>query len=111
MKAKNKQKDKFNELVDSIIQLAKANQQLAFQAVTQYTPIVEDIINSKSTNYKHIENSLDYMLDFCFEDKMLQLYKILCQYYYTIDPIATSEYILAYREMWDNEDEQNIIND
>ena len=105
MKTKNKQKDKFNELVDSIIQLAKANQQLALQAVTQYAPIVEDIINSKSTDYKQIENTLDYMLDFCFEDKMLQLYKKLCQYYNIIDPIATSEYILTFREMWNNEDE------
>ncbi len=44
------------------------------------------------------------MLDFCFDDKMLLLYKKLCRYYYDINPEATVSYVYAYREMWDEQE-------
>jgi len=47
------------------------------------------------------------MLDFCFDDAMLCLYKDLCRYYFKIDPVATASYIYAYREMWDEEENFN----
>lgn len=111
MKTKNKQNDNFNELVDSISQLAKGTEQLALQAVELYTPIVENIINTKSNDIKFIEHTLGFMLDFCFHDKMLLLFKKLCRYYYLIDPQATVEYINLYRELWEDETKQNTIND
>ena len=111
MKPKNKPKDNFNELVDSISQLAKGTEQLALQGVELYAPIVENIINTKSTDTKLIEHTLDFMLDFCFNDKMLLLFKKLCRYYFFIDPQATAEYINLYRELWDDETKQNTIND
>ncbi len=43
------------------------------------------------------------MLDFCFDDEMLALYKKLCRYYFDIDPAATVSYVSFYREMWENE--------
>jgi hypothetical protein len=45
------------------------------------------------------------MLDFCFDDEMLVLYKNLCRYYFNIDPAATASYVHFYREMWENENE------
>ena len=111
MKTKNKQKDNFNELVDSISQLAEGTEQLALQAVDLYAPVVENIISTKSTDTKLIEHTLEFMLDFCIHDKMLLLFKKLCRYYYLIDPQATAEYINLYRELWDDETKQNTIND
>ena len=32
------------------------------------------------------------------------LFKKLCCYYYTIDPVATREYVYIYKDMWDNGD-------
>jgi hypothetical protein len=43
------------------------------------------------------------LLDFCFFDPALQLYRRLCRHYFAIDPAATGFYIDAYREMWDPE--------
>ena len=108
---KKKDKDNFNELVDSISQLAKGTEQLAVKVVELYTPIVENIISTKSTDTKLIEQALEFMLDFCFNDKMLLLFKKLCRYYYLFDPQATAEYINLYRELWDDETKPNIIND
>jgi len=46
------------------------------------------------------------MLDFCFDAKVLDLYKKLCRYYFEIDPGATASYVNAYREMWDEGEER-----
>lgn len=79
-------------------------QKLAGVAVQQYSAEVEAIINMKSRDSGRIERSLDGMLDFCFDDGMLMLYKKLCRYYYDINPEATVSYVNAYREMWDEQE-------
>lgn len=83
-------------------------QQLARQQVAVYRPMVEEIILNKITDDNTIQRTLDKMLDFAFEEKMLLLYKKLCRYYWDINPQATANYINYYREMWD-EDSQNQI--
>jgi hypothetical protein len=92
-----------NDLVNSIGDLAKASNELAIRAVSEYSIVVYNIIGTKSIDSNQIEHTLDGMLDFCFDDKMLLLYKKLCRYYYDIDPIATVSYVNAYREMWDED--------
>ena len=47
----------------------------------------------------------DWPVIFCYDEKILLLYKKLCRYYWDIDPYATAFYINLYREMWDNENE------
>jgi hypothetical protein len=96
-------KEMYDDLVNSIGDLAKASNELAIRAVSEYSIVVYNIIGTKSIDSNKIEHTLDGMLDFCFEDKMLLLYKKLCRYYYDIDPNATISYINAYREMWDED--------
>jgi len=84
-----------------IIQLGKNLQTLARKAVTEYKQVMDEIIDSDCRDKRRIECVLDGMLDFCFDKNMLGLYKKLCRYYYFIDPNATAEYVLAYRDMWD----------
>jgi hypothetical protein len=63
-------------------------------------PEVEVLIQENSQDVLRIEQMLDKMLDFCFDSRMLILYKKLCRHYYRIDPQATASYIYACREMW-----------
>ncbi len=72
----------------------------------EYTPIVEDILHLRSRDTRHIEHTLDGLLDFCAHEPALQLFKKLCRYYFTIDPAATAYHIESYREMWDSEKDQ-----
>ena len=93
-------------MIEEIKKLAEMQQQLARQAYTSYLPLVDDIIKSKQTDVRQIEHTLDYMLSFCFDDKMLLLYRRLCRYLYYIDKESTAFYVNAYREMWNEEGTQ-----
>jgi len=59
-------------------------------------------IEKESKDENHIQRTLDYLLDFCFDEKMLTLYRRLCRYYWDINPHATANYIDYYREMYDS---------
>jgi tryptophanyl-tRNA synthetase len=90
-------------LSPEMIRLASAMKELPAQAFAAYSPLVEDIIRNKSRDIPEIEHLIDWILGFCFDEKMLGLFKKLCRYYYGIDPQATAEHVYAYREMWDEE--------
>ena len=92
-------------MIEEIKKLIESQGQLVKQAFEQYEPLVKNIIASQNKDVKHISLTLDYMLDFCFDDKMLLLYRRLCRYLLNIDPEATASYIQAYREMWDEKGE------
>ncbi len=104
MLMKSEMKPQTNELVQAVGELAVARQQLARQAEQQYSFEVDSILRNQCCEPQRIECLLDGMLDFCFDDEMLCLYKDLCRYYFKIDPVATASYIYAYREMWDEEE-------
>ena len=87
-------------MIAEIKDLVILQQKLANQALSEYSVLVENIIVSKTADQNRIEHTLDGILDFCFDDQMLLLFKKLCRYYFTINPQATAFYINHYREMW-----------
>lgn len=97
----------YDSLFQSIKGLAETLQSLNQQAVREYTPVVENILRSRSHDIHQIEHTLDRLLDFCGYEPMLVLYKKLCRHYWDIDQAATALYINAYREMWDSEEEES----
>lgn len=74
--------NKFNKLATRI-------REIIAQAIKIYSHEVEVIIVSRSTDENRIQNILDGMLDFCYDENMLELYKKLCRYYYKINPSVT----------------------
>lgn len=102
-KTKNNKNETYDKFFQTVAKLAKETQNIANQAVDVYSPLVEHIIKSKSNDTNEIEHTLDYMLDYCFDDKILMLYKKLCRYYILINPETTVFYINSYREIWDSE--------
>ena len=93
-------------LLDSIESIVASFQALNRQAVKEYTPIVAAILRSRSRDTRHIEQTLDRLLDYCGHAPVLRLFKELCRHYYFIDPLATAQYVHAYREMWDSVEEE-----
>ena len=77
------------------------------QKVASLSPIVQTLLDTRSRNVKEIEHTLDHLLDCACIPEGLAIFKALCRYYYTINPGATASYVLAYREMWDSEAEQD----
>jgi len=90
-----------HELAKSIVSLQK---EAVRQALSVCKPEVERIINSNSRDKNAIEHTLDALCEVAFDNKVLLLFKKLCRYYYSIDPVATAQQIQFYREMWDNEE-------
>lgn len=66
-----------------------------------YKPLVDSIIVEKASE-KEVEHLLDYMLDVCHDDRMLNLFKKVCRRYYSLySEMITSE-ILAYKEWYED---------
>ena len=91
---------------DSIRTLAASLQELHRQMVKSSEPIVQSIIQFRSRDVQEIEQALDRLLDCACIPEGLNLFKALCRYYYNINPVATASYVHAYRELWDNEADQ-----
>ena len=91
----------FKELAESI----QKNEQEAFEI---YKVAIDRICVNNIQDEKEIELILDYLVSYCFDDKMLLLYKKLCRYYSEINPTATFEHINIYREMWDEDVAEEI---
>jgi hypothetical protein len=96
----------YDELLSSLKELAVGLQALHRLAVEQSTPVVEGILRSRSRDVRHIEHTLDRLLDHCSYEPALLLYRRLCRYYWEIDPVATVGYVNAYREFWDSPDQE-----
>jgi hypothetical protein len=101
--------DSYPKLFKSVSELVASLNDVHQQAVQQYTPIVQTIVRSRSRDVRHIEATLDRLLDHCCYEPALLLYKQLCRYYFTLDPAATVSYINTYREMWDSETEDETV--
>ena len=94
---------KRKSLAPELRRLATTFKNLDEDALRAYSPLVDDVIESKSRNIREIEQLLDGLLGFCYDDRMLVLFKKVCRHYYFIDPVATAEYVYLYRDMWDSE--------
>lgn len=95
---------KDQSLLASVSKLVAELERLHHRAVVEFKPIVDSIIRSRSRDVRHIEQTLDRLLDFCGYDPALELFRRLCRYYYFLDPEATAYYVHSYREMWDSEE-------
>ena len=88
----------------AIINLARGLRDLQQQAAQQYKPVVDGILLTRSRDIRHIEHTLDRLLDFCGHEPVLRMYKNICRHYWDIDPAATADYVNAYREYWDSDE-------
>jgi hypothetical protein len=93
-------------MIEEIAKIIENRDQLAQQALQQYEPLVNNIIASQNNDVNHICYTMDFMLDFCFDEQMLLLYRRLCRYLHGVDANAAILYVNAYREMWDEEGKQ-----
>ena len=87
--------------------LADNMRDLQRQAAQQYLPVVDDILHAGSRDPRLIEQTLDGLLDFCGHEPVLKLYKKLCRYYWGIDPAAVADYVHAYRERWESDEQED----
>lgn len=94
----------YEGIKDQIKAFAESQNELAKRAVPQYQTIVGHLITNNCTDSNQIQYTLDFTLDFCFDEEMLTLYRKLCRHLYSFDQSAAIYYVEAYSERWDEED-------
>ena len=98
------------EFGDTFIKNIVAQMQgMTERAIYQFTPAAEDIIAGRITGENDIGYQLDFMLDFCDNDKVLDLYKRVLRSLQNKYPKLIANYIQAYKDMWDSEETDLII--
>lgn len=93
-------------MIEKIKQIIESRNALAKAALTQYQPIVRQYIAENCQDSNEIAYTLDFMLDFCFDEKMLLLYRQLCRHLNSFDQEVALHYANAYQQMWDEEGTQ-----
>ena len=88
---------------EDIYRMAEQIVQLYQKAYEAYFPLVEDVC-SRTVSEDELSHLLDYLLEFACDEKMLELYKMVCRKYLDVYPGCIKDYIEAYREMWKDED-------
>ena len=88
---------------ENIYRMAEQIVQLHQKAYEAYLPLVEDVC-SRTVPEDELSHLLDYLLEFACDEKMLELYKMICRKYLDVYPGCIKDYIEAYREMWKDED-------
>lgn len=90
-----------NDPLDSIKETLDALIQVKNTAYSQYSALVDSVLRSESTDEVQIERIMDGLLDFCDEERFLQLYKKLCRHVFYRYPQLVGEHVALYRVMFE----------
>lgn len=100
-------KDKdYKEFLEGIKGFAQQIQALQKQALNEYKPIVENIIENRNSNVKQIEGVLDRLIEVAADGEGLELYRRLGRHLYSLNQQSALFYVQSWKEMWDEEGEQ-----
>jgi hypothetical protein len=96
----------YDELLDSMTGLAASLSALHLQATRELAPVVQSLIATHSRDVSRIEHTLDRLLDCACHSDGLVLFKSLCRHYYSLAPQAAAEYVMIYRNTWEEKEVQ-----
>jgi len=96
-----------DKLFSDVSKLAEGILDLAKSVVPFYKDFADDVIYERITDINQIERQLDYMLDFCFYEEILLLYKAVLRKLYYNYPETVVSYVQFYREMYEDEGEED----
>lgn len=73
------------------------------KAYREYLGPVKKLCDNPDASENEVGLMLDYLLEFCGNDKVLGLYKSVCRAFYKKYPECIVRYIMWYREEYDKE--------
>ncbi len=71
------------------------------KACREYLGLVENLCDNPDASENEVGLMLDYLLEFCGNDKVLDLFKRVCRTFYKKYPECIVRYIMWYREEYD----------
>jgi len=91
----------YNELYKGISILAEQISSLADVVLPEYKEFTNSVISGRIIDIHEIEHFLDYMLTFCFDKRILLLYKKILRHLYNEHPDTVHLYVEAYYDMYE----------
>jgi len=86
---------------DGIKALIEATKGLSEWALAIYKPIVDELCSKDSVSKAEVEEILDWLVSTCISDDMIKLFKRVCNKFDEEYPDLVKEYILLYKEMYE----------
>ena len=88
------------EFFEGVAKLAEQIKGIADNVFPVYKAFTEDVVFERITDITEIELTLDYMLTYCFDDRILALYKKILRKFYKSYPHMVKSHVDAYYEMY-----------
>ena len=88
-----------------IFHLAEQITGLADRVFPYYEAFAEEVVSGCITDINEIERELDYILSYCFDNRILLLYKKILRKIYKQYPAVVKSYVDAYYDMYESDEE------
>jgi len=97
-------KEAISSLVEDLCSIIEPVHALVEEAVSYVEPVVDMIILRHIVDHNQVEKLYDDLINYIgMSERADKLFKRLCNYYFFIDPVLTSDYITIYREMYSDD--------
>lgn len=83
----------------------QALNRLRDSAFAQYSTLVDSVLRNEITDQRQLERIMDGLLDFCDEERFLQIYKKLCRHIFYRYPQMVGEHVALFRAQFEDASE------
>lgn len=70
-------------------------------AYSQYSTLVNQVLNNQINDEHKLEKIMDGLVDFCDEDRFIELYRSLCRHIYYQYPQLVGEHVALFRAQFE----------
>jgi len=99
----NTGKEQYGDIFNLVEQITG----LADKVFPYYEAFAEEVASDCITDINEIERELDYILSYCFDNRILLLYKKILRKTYKQYPSVVKSYVDAYYDMFESDEGEN----
>ena len=96
----------YNDALDAIKDVVQGISALRDAAYSQYSALVNQVLNDQITDERKLEQIMDGLVDFCDEERFLALYRSLCRHIYYRYPQLVGEHVALFRAQFETNPEK-----
>lgn len=96
----------YNDALDAIKDVVEGISALRDVAYSQYSALVNQVLNDQITDERRLEQIMDGLVDFCDEERFLALYRSLCRHIYYRYPQLVGEHVALFRAQFETNPEK-----
>jgi len=104
---RRKNTETYDDALNAIKDAVEGISMLRNVAYSQYSALVNQVLNNQITDEHKLEQIMDSLVDFCDEERFSDLYRSLCRHIYYQYPQLVGEHVALFRAQFEtNTDEE-----